>query len=155
MKGEKIMKSLIKSSIFDRPSIFDKSFMLDRFFDDDWFFRGLTKSSNGQVNITEEKDGYSIEVSAPGFTKEELNINIDDDNILTITGEHKEEKNESKDDNCTRREFSKQSFERSFRIPKDVINDGFEAKFENGILRVDVKKPKELPKIEPKQIEIK
>jgi len=143
------MKSLIKSSIFDRP------FMLDRFFDDDWFFRGLTKSSNGQVNITEEKDGYSIEVSAPGFTKEELNINIDDDNILTITGEHKEENNESKDGNYTRREFSKQSFERSFRIPKDVVTGDFNAKFENGILWVNVKKPKELPKVEPKQIEIK
>jgi HSP20 family protein len=144
------MKSLIRSPFtFEKPF----SFYIDRFFDNDYdWFR--PQKTNGQVNISEGKDGYTIEVTAPGFSKEELNIDIDN-KVLTITGEHKEEKNDS-NENYTRKEFCKQSFQRSFTIPDDVdLEKGFDAKFENGVLTVSVQKPKELPKVEPKKIEIK
>jgi HSP20 family protein len=142
------MKSLIRSPFFEKPF----NFYLDRFFDnDDWFH---PTKINGQVNILEGPDGYTIEVNAPGFSKEELNIDITD-KVLTVTGEHKEEKDDS-NENYTRKEFCKQSFQRSFSIPQDVdYEKGFDAKFENGVLTVSVKKPKELPKAESKKIEIK
>lgn len=130
---------------------------LEKFFDDDnnWlfrdnWFRGF--DSTGKVNVKENENDYSIDVSAPGFKKEELNIQIED-GVMTITGEHLNEKNDS-DEKYSRREFSKQSFERSFRIPKNVDENGYDAKFEDGILKITVNKPKELPKIE-KKIEIK
>jgi len=130
---------------------------LEKFFEnDDWFsLRKLNDwyvGDNGKVNIKENENDYTIEVSAPGFTKEELTVNISD-GILTVSGEHT---NESKDEkeNFSRREFSKSSFSRSFRIPEDVDENGYDAKFENGILSLMVMKPKELPKVE-KKIEIK
>ena len=142
------MRSLIRSP-FEKPF----TYYLDRFLENDYdWLHGFNKT-NGHVNISEEKDGYSIEVSAPGFKKEELKINIDD-KVLTISGSH-QEKNDSGDGNYTRKEFSKQSFERSFNIPEDMDVESFDAKFENGVLLVSIKKQKELPKSEPKKIEIK
>lgn len=144
------MKSLIRNPFtFEKPF----SFYLDRFLENDYDWLHPTKT-NGQVNISEGNDGYTIEVSAPGFSKEELTLNIEN-KVLTITGEHKEEKDDL-NNNYTRKEFCKKSFQRSFTIPEDVDYDkGFDAKFENGVLIVSVMKPKELPKEEPKKIEIK
>lgn len=142
-------QSLIRNPLFEKPFNY-----IDRFFDNDDWYRGFLPKLNGQVNISEGKEGYTIEVSAPGFLKDELTLKIDKD-VLTISGEHKEESNDSSD-NYTRKEFSKQSFSRSFKIPEDIDDtDGFDAKFENGILSVLIKKPKELPKVDPKKIEIK
>jgi len=144
------MRSLIRSP-FEKPF----TYYLDRFFENDYdWLHGFNKT-NGHVNISESKDGYSIEVSAPGFKKEELKINIED-KVLTISGEHQEKKDSGNENgNYTRKEFSKQSFERSFTLPEDVDGESFDAKFENGVLLVSIKKPKELPKSEPKKIEIK
>ena len=143
------MKTLIRSPFtFEKPL----GWYLDKFFQNDFDWVHPTKPQ-GQVNISESNDGYTIEVSAPGFNKDELDINIDN-GVLTITGEHKEEKNEN-EGNYSRKEFCKCSFQRSFSVPDDVEGEGFDAKFENGVLYVSVKKPKELPKVEPKKIEIK
>ena len=133
-----------------RPLSYLEKFFDDGFlrFDDDWS-RG---DSTGRVNIQETDKDYSIELSAPGFKKEELNIKIND-GVLTLTGE-KSGESEDKNENYTRREFSKSSFSRSFRIPEDVDENGYDAKFEDGVLKITVQKPKELPKIE-KKIEIK
>jgi len=131
---------------------------LEKFFDDDIWYRGFDDfkpfrmTSTGRVNIKENENDYLIEVSAPGFKKEELNIDINN-NVLTVSGEHSNEITDE-NDNYSRKEFSKQSFSRSFNIPDDVDNDGYDAKLEDGILTINVKKPKELPKIE-KRIEIK
>lgn len=146
-------RNLICKSPFQKPINFIDRFLND-FESEDWY-RGFLPKINGQVNISEDKDGYTIEVSTPGFTKEELNIKIDD-NILIISGEHVKE-DDSSTENYSRKEFSKQSFERSFKIPNDVDGDGdgFEAKLENGILVILLKKPKEQPKSDPKKIEIK
>jgi len=133
-----------------RPLSYLEKFFDDGFFrfDDDWS-RG---DSTGRVNIQETDKDYSIELSAPGFKKEELDIKIND-GVLTLIGE-KSGESEDKNENYTRREFSKSSFSRSFRIPEDVDENGYDAKFEDGVLKIVVQKPKELPKIE-KKIEIK
>ena len=111
-----------------------------------------TVKSVGHVNLGSDDKEYKVEVSAPGFTKEELKIELDN-NILRIKGEHAvEKKDESK--NYTRREFSKNSFNRSFRVPANVSGE-IDAKFENGILTVGIKKKELPPKEEPKKIEIK
>jgi HSP20 family protein len=136
--------------INSRPLSYLEKFFDDGFlrFEDDWF-RG---DPTGRVNIKETDKDYSIELSAPGFKKEELDIKIND-GVLTLTGE-KSNESEDKNENYTRREFSKSSFSRSFRIPEDVDENGYDAKFEDGVLKIVVQKPKELPKIE-KKIEIK
>lgn len=111
-----------------------------------------SSSNNGRVNINETEKDYAVDISVPGFTKDELKIDFTD-GVLMVEGEHKIEVNEEKK-NYSRKEFSKKSFSRSFRIPENVTND-IDAKLENGILSISIKK-KELPPIqEPKRIEIK
>jgi HSP20 family protein len=114
------------------------------------YYRGL--SNAGKVNINTTETDYVVDISVPGFTKDELKIDFTD-GVLIVEGEHKIETSEEKK-NYSRKEFSKKSFSRSFRIPENVTND-IDAKLENGILSIAIKK-RELPPVqEPKRIEIK
>lgn len=111
------------------------------------------KSSDSIVkaNLIDNKDNFSIEISAPGFNKEELSIELKE-GLLSIKGDKSSEiKDENK--NYFKQEFKKTSFERAFIVPENITED-VDARFENGILYVSLKK-KELPKDEPKKIEIK
>lgn len=111
-----------------------------------------TVKSVGRVNLASEDDHYKVELTAPGFTKEEMTIEMKD-NVLTISGEHKADKTDE-GKNYTRREFAKSSFTRSFKVPTNVTGD-VDAKFENGILTLSLKKKELPPKEEIKKIEIK
>jgi len=111
-----------------------------------------TISSVGRVNIDEGENDYIIDVSVPGFSKDEIKINLNE-GVITVEAEHKVETSEDKR-NYSRKEFTKKSFSRSFRIPENVTND-VDAKMENGILSLSIKKKELPPKTEPKLIEIK
>jgi HSP20 family protein len=111
-----------------------------------------SNKSVGHVNLSSDETQYSLEVTAPGFTKEELSIDLKD-NVLTVKGEHTTEVNES-DKKYSRREFSRSSFARSFTVPENASGE-IDAKLENGILFIDLKKKELPPKEEVKRIEIK
>jgi HSP20 family protein len=94
------------------------------------------------VNIAETADGYHVELNAPGRNKEDFKLNIDN-GLLTISYEKKEEtKNE--DVKSVRREFSFQSFKRSFSLEDKVDAVNIQAKYENGILKVYLPKKAEV-----------
>ena len=95
------------------------------------------------VNVVEREDSYRIEVIAPGLEKEDFSINLDK-NLLTISAERKEtlETNEEK---SIRREFSLQSFKRSFTIDEKIDAEKIDAKYVNGILTLNL----------PKKVEVK
>ena len=95
------------------------------------------------VNVKETETAFVLELAAPGLKKEDLKINLAK-NTLTI-GYESEQKNEETTDKFTRQEFSFNSFERSFRLPKNVNADEIKAAYTDGILTV------ELPKIEAKE----
>ncbi len=121
----------------------------DKFFDDDFFTardRWLPA-----VNIKDEKDHFEIEVAAPGLRKEDFVVNIE--NGLLVISCEKEEKKDEKDDNYTRKEFSYRSFYRSFTLPENANPDTIEARYENGILKLRMKKM-EIAKPEIKKITI-
>ena len=90
------------------------------------------------MNITENDTSYSIEVSAPGFEKKDFNVQIED-SMLTISGEHKTEKNEETK-NFVRKEFSSGSFSRSFNLVDLINEERIDAKYENGILKLELPK---------------
>ncbi|MBL7892471.1 MAG: Hsp20/alpha crystallin family protein [Bacteroidia bacterium] len=92
------------------------------------------------VNVSEKEDKYLIEVSAPGFNKDEFKVEIAD-GILTISGEHKEEKKED-DKNFSRKEFNCDSFRRSFNLADSVDEEQIGAKYKNGILYIQLPKIK-------------
>lgn len=112
------------------------------------------------VNIAEDEKNWHIEVSAAGFKKEDFKIRVEND-VLTISAEHKEEKVENeknpkdqKEKNYSRREFRYGSFSRSFRLPKEKVNEeAINATYENGILNLVIPK-KEVATKEMKEIKI-
>jgi len=103
------------------------------------------------VNIHETKDGYHIELSAPGRNKEDFKVAVDN-NLLTISFE-KQEKNENKEFKTIRREFTSKSFKRTFSLDDKVNADGIQAKYENGVLQLFIPKKEEV-KVAAKEITI-
>ena len=104
------------------------------------------------VNIAENSDGFKIEFAAPGLTKEEFKINLDN-NVLTVGSEKNEEK-EGSNENFTRREFNYSSFQRSFTLPDSANGEKITAEYENGILNIQIPKREEA-KVKPlREIEI-
>ena len=134
------------------PGLFDRFFEGDLF---DWSNRNFsdTNTTLPSVNIRENEEGFEVEVAAPGFSKEDLKIDLSN-GLLTISSEKKVE-NETRDgENFTRREFSYQSFSRSFTLPNIVNSDKIAAKYENGILRISIPKKEEAKPKPAKQITI-
>jgi len=102
------------------------------------------------VDIYENKDQIVLEAELPGMKPEDVNISIEN-NVLTIHGERKFEKQDEKD-NFHRVERSYGSFTRSFTLPSTVTSDAANAVFENGVLKLTLAKREEA---KPRRIEIK
>lgn len=135
------------------PSFFDDGMMRDLF---NWPLTNNTeRGSVPAVNVRETKDAFELEVAAPGMNKEDFHVELDN-NMLVISAE-KENKQEEQDDkgNYTRREFSYQTFTRSFSLPERLVQgDKISAKYKDGLLCITVPKTEEA-KVKPaKQIKI-
>ncbi|HDQ26146.1 MAG TPA: Hsp20/alpha crystallin family protein [bacterium] len=101
------------------------------------------------VDIVEEKDKYVVTADVPGLKQEDIKVEIDD-SVLSISGERKSERDE-KDESGKYRyiERSYGAFERRLILPKDTDAEKVKAKYENGVLRLEIpktesKKPKEI-----------
>ena len=134
------------------PSVFD------RFFDDnmfDWNNRHFsnTNTTLPSVNIKENADEFIVEVAAPGFEKNDFNVEVEND-TLSISSEKRIENEEKEDERITKREFSYQSFRRSFTLPVLVDSDKISAKYEKGILNIVIPKKEEAKPKPAKRIEI-
>lgn len=134
--------------------------LIDRFFDNDLFDwasknYSTTNTTLPSVNVKENDNEYSIEVAVPGFEKNDFKIEINND-ILTVSSE-KQEESETKNDNerYTKREFSYQSFSRSFSLPQTADGEKVEALYDKGILKISVPKKEEAKPKAPRAIEIK
>lgn len=134
------------------PSVWSDFFDNDRFFGNRWFGQG--ERSLPAVNIRENANEFDLEFAAPGFTKEDFKIHLDD-SMLTISAEHR---NESKDadenDRFTRREFSYSSFSRSFTLPQHIDPNRIDAKYTDGILKVCIPKKEETKALPRKEIRV-
>lgn len=120
------------------PSLFD------RFFEPDfinWSNRNFstTNTTLPSVNIKEGEESFEVEMAAPGFEKKDFKIELNHD-LLTITSEKQMENESKENEQFTRREFSYQSFSRSFTLPNTADGEKIGAKYENGILKVRIPK---------------
>lgn len=133
------------------------SSLLNHFWDNDMMNRASsnyssTNTSLPAVNIKETDDDFTIEVAAPGMKKEDFSIKYDNGR-LTISSEKEDEK---LDEEYNRREFSYQSFCRSFEVVDNVVdNQKIKAKYQDGILYITLPKREEIKPRPAKQIEIK
>jgi len=152
---EDLVMTLLKTS--DRaiptfPSFFDNFFSRDLM---DWNNSNFssTNSTLPAVNIRENDESFVIEVAAPGLAKENFKVNLDR-NRLVISSEMREEKTDNFK-KYSRREFSYQSFERSFSIPEGTVDgDKISAKYADGILLVSLPKREEVKPKPARDIEI-
>ena len=107
-----------------------------------------------KCNVKEGEDGYEVDMAAPGLGKKDFKIELNH-GILTISSEKKNENETKKGQQFTRREFSYQSFSRSFNLPHTVDSEKISAKYDNGILKVTIPKKEEAKPKPAKTIEIR
>jgi len=128
------MSNLIKSNRETLP--WREFFNVDNFLDTSW------QKDYPAVNISENEKSYEVEVVSPGFKKEDFKLKVEDD-VLTISAETKSEKKENGNGReYTRREYSYNSFTRSFRLPDNVKDDSISATYHDGVLHLELPKSK-------------
>ena len=135
------------------PSIFND------FFDTNWM--GRAKATVPAINVIEKKDEYKVQVAAPGMTKDDFHIHLDEAGDLVITMEKccncdEKEKAEKEAECCDekeckylRREFSYAKFEQTLVLPDDVDKAAIKAKVKHGVLHIKLprKKAEEKPQL--------
>ena len=125
------------------------------FFDNTWMEKA--NATAPAINIRETETNYEVEIAAPGMTKEDFNIKVDNNNQLLVSMEKKEEHEDGKKEGrYLRREFSYSKFQQALILPDDVEKDKIEAKVEHGVLTITLPKQVITPESkEGKTIEIK
>ena len=120
------------------PSIFND------FFDNDWMVKA--NATAPAINVFETEKEYKVELAAPGMTKEDFNVHIDEENNLVISMEKKTEnkeesnKDEKKEGRYLRREFSYSKVQQTMILPDDVDKEKISAQVENGVLNINLPK---------------
>ena len=116
----------------------------------DFFDNELMAKANAAapaINVIETDKAYKLELAAPGMTKEDFSVRIDEENNLVISMEKKaENKEEKKDGRYLRREFSYSKFQQTMILPENVDKDHISAQVENGVLNI------ELPKLSEEEV---
>jgi HSP20 family protein len=141
--------SIVKRTENNMPSMFDNMFKTD------WL--GGTSNANNigvsipAVNIKEDENVFSVDVAAPGKSKKDFNIELDNGTLI-ISSESKDENAEEENNaGFTRREFSYSNFKRAFSLPDSVDMANISAKYKNGVLTIGLPK-KEESKVQAKRM---
>ena len=135
---------------YEPKTYLDRFFDTDRLFNDFWPwapFEGQRGFGDAlKVNIVENDDNYTLIAEVPGMTEKDIDLEIKEGR-MTLKGEV-EESHEKKEKYYRMREFSRRSFERSFRIGEGVDQDHISAKLDSGVLTVVLPKKEEAkPKV--------
>lgn len=119
----------------------------DDFFSNDFFEEDSLMPA---MNVKEHEKDFEIEFAAPGFSKKDFDVTIND-NILNVCGK-KQEEVEEKEKDYTRKEFSYNSFKRSLQLPKSVnLDQNVKATYKDGILKLNLLKNEDA-KTKPKKV---
>jgi HSP20 family protein len=151
------MNNIIKRDHGRQPATFgsvvDQIFQnnLDRFFDDEYWSPNLFTGTQGlgsvPVNIKETDKTYEMELYAPGLNKNDFHLNIEGD-MLTVSFDKKtENKQENKQDGWIREEYKIQGFSRSFSLGNNVDATKITARYENGVLYLQLPKKEHAQKV--------
>lgn len=136
------------------PALFDDFFNRELF---DW---GQSNFSNTgttlpAVNIKETTENFLIEMAAPGMSKSDFKVELEG-SLLTITSEKRSsQEEEMEDEKYTRKEFSYETFQRTFNLPREVVDtDKIDAKYKDGVLQLVIPKKEEAKQKPPRLIQI-
>lgn len=131
----------LRNDFFRTPRLFDLD---EDFFDSD--------TSAPPANIRETDKEYKLDLSVPGMKRDDFDVDVEN-GVLTISSEKEEERNED-DKNFHRREFSYNSFSRTFTLPDNVDENNIGAKYDNGMLQVTIPKTETSISKPKKQIKV-
>ena len=123
--------------------------LIDDFINQDWNLKAPSSTTLPAVNIKDLEAQFEIELAVPGMKKSDFEIEVED-GLLSISSSLEEEQVTEKG-KFTRREFSYNSFKRTFTIPDSVDPSNIEAQYSEGVLQLRLPKRKEaLP--QPKKL---
>jgi HSP20 family molecular chaperone IbpA len=127
--------------------------LLDDFFEDDFFPK--REKNLMKTDIIEKKDKYVVDIDLPGFTKDNINLSLEN-GYLNIHAKVSKEENHDKDEKYVHRERFYGECSRSFYVGDQIEEKDIDAEFKNGILKIMIPKKEEDKKLaEKKQIMIK
>ena len=129
------------------PNIFND------FFNDDWFPMRSMMVNTPAINVKEDDMAFTIELAAPGMTKDDFKVHVNDQNQLVVSVEHKhEKKEEDKSAKYHRREFNYTRFEQALQLPENVDKTAITAKACSGVLHIQLPKLATEPEKKPTQV---
>lgn len=144
-----------------RPDMLQALDTMEKIMNDLFHFHGIPTiggidipSFSPALNISDQKDKYVITLELPGMSQENVEISVNNDDILTITGEKKSEEEKESESFCVK-ECHYGLFRRDIPLPQDTDKDGIEATFDNGILKLNLPKKEKEKELKSKKIEIK
>ena len=124
----------------------------------DLFYNSYLPKANATapaINVKENDRGYTVELAAPGMTKDDFNVHLNSEGQLVVKMESKQEKSEEdKSARYLRREFAYSKYEQTLILPDDVDKNQIAAKVENGVLTVELPKQEESKEQVARQIAI-
>ena len=121
------------------------------FFDTEWMDR--MNATAPAINVIENENDYELEVAAPGLTKEDFKVHINDEGNLVIEMEKKaDEKSEKRHGHYLRREFSYSKFQQTMLLPDDADREQISAQVEHGVLNVIIPKIRKEEKEQAKKV---
>lgn len=113
--------------------------MFNDFFDNDWMEK--SNATAPAINVLENEHSYDLELAAPGMTKDDFKVSLDENGDLVINMEKKQENNdEKKHGHYLRREFSYSKFQQTMLLPEDADREKINAQVEHGVLKVNIPK---------------
>lgn len=138
IKKLKEKNTMLVSQFKNRPASSIINF--DELFDELFNSRNNMASKNFMpaVNISESDASFHLDMAIPSFTKEDVTITLDK-KLLTISGKKNEETTDETK-KVKRKEFHYKSFSRSFTLPENIQAEKVEAKYENGVLILNIPK---------------
>lgn len=138
---------------FPKNNFFTDSIWNEDFFKP-FFNDAVFEKNTPAVNVAERKDAFVLEIAAPGLDKADFKVSLEKD-LLTVSVKRETENDQPQEEvTYRRREFTYNHFERTFKLPKSVDSGKIGAKYENGILFLDLPKKEQEIEQPPREIEI-
>ncbi|WP_050708791.1 Hsp20/alpha crystallin family protein, partial [Dysgonomonas sp. HGC4] len=106
------------------------------------------------ANVVENKDEFRVELSVPGFNKDDFNVEVEKNVLIISAKQESKQEEKDKEEKLIRQEFRSSSFSRSFVLPENVDMEQISAQYKDGVLKLSIPKLNKTPEDKIKRIEI-
>ena len=137
------------------PSIFGENFMDDFFGVPERTYTQSAQNALMKTDVVENKDGFDVSIDLPGFKKEDVKGEVKDGYLIITSSKKNKNEYKNKDGKYIRKERYSGTCQRSFYVGEDITQEDIKAKFEDGVLKLEIPKKEAKPEVkEAKYISI-